>query len=379
VTVLSPAFEETAPASRRAERRLAAVESAVPDFELLFRAAPSLLLVLEPTAELRIVAASDADLRAARVSRESAIGRPFFEAFPETGEGRRSLGAGSLREALARVLATGKPDALNTPVFAPDGRMRYVIHRIDAMELELLKSARERDEALRRLQALEEESDALTHCATHELRTPLRAIDAFCRLFAEMHGPFLNGEIRRLLARIGANVNRMETIIDGLLGLSRAGRIPMARRRIDVTAAARKAIVRLEAREPERDVRVAIAEGLEAWADENLVTIILENVIGNAWKYTRRRHDARIEVGARRVAGQTVFHVRDNGVGFEMAHAGRVFAPFVRLHDRADFEGYGIGLTSAKRIVERHGGEIWAEARPGEGATIHFTLGPGTD
>jgi signal transduction histidine kinase len=379
VTVLSPVFEEITPASRRAERRLAAVEAAGPDFELLFRAAPSLLLVLEPTAELRIVAASDAYLRASRVSRESAIGRPFFEAFPETREGPRSLGAGSLRESLARVLATGKPDSLNTPVFAPDGRMRYIIHRMDAMELELLKSARERDEALRRLQALEEEAEAFTHCATHELRAPLRAIDAFCRLFTQMHGPFLNGEIRRLLSRIGANVNRMETIIDGLLGLSRAGRIPMARRRIDVTAAARKAILRLEAREPERDVRVEVAEGLEAWADENLVTIVLENVIGNAWKYTRRRPDARIEVGARRVGGQTVFHVRDNGVGFEMAHAGRVFAPFVRLHDRADFEGYGIGLTSAKRIVERHGGEIWAEACPGEGATIHFTLGPGTD
>jgi signal transduction histidine kinase len=377
LSALSPVVGESG-TPRRARRTLTSVESSpAPDFELLFRSAPSLLVVLEPEARLRVVAASDAYLRAARVSRESALGRPFFEAFPECRNGPRSTGAGSMREALARVLESGRPDALNTPVFDADGRMRYIIHRIDALELEVLRSARERDEALRRLQAFDEESEALDRAVSRELRAPLGAIDGICRLFAELHGPFLNGEVRRLLARIGDKVNRMETIIDGLLGLSRAGRMPMAQRRIDVTALARRIVARLAAREPSREVTVVIAEDLEAWADEGLATVVLENVIGNAWKYTRRRAQARIEIGARRSSGRSVFHVRDNGVGFDMANAGRLFAPFVRLHDDIEFEGYGIGLTSAKRIVERHGGEIWAEARPGEGATIHFTLGAG--
>jgi len=357
------------------ERRLAAVESPSPDFELLFRSAPTLLVVLDPSPELRVLAASDAYLRATRTSRESAIGRPFFDVFPETEEGPRSMGAGSLRAALDRVLATGKPDSLNTPVLFPDARIRYIIHRMDAMELELLRSVRERDSALRRLQVANDELEAFVQCTSRELREPLRAIGAFCRVFEEMHGETPDGEARRLLARTGANVNRMESIIDGLLGLSRVGRVHMARRRVDVSAIARRVVEGLASREVERKVDVAIAEGLEAWADENLVRIVLENVIGNAWKYTRRRADARIWIGARRVAGQTVFHVRDNGVGFDMAHADRLFAPFVRLHDANDFEGHGIGLTSAKRIVERHGGEIWAEARIGEGATLHFTLG----
>ena len=165
-------------------------------------------------------------------------------------------------------------------------------------------------------------------------------------------------------------------VIDGLLGLSRAGRMHMARKRIDLSQAARRAAAKLQAREPERRVVVEIAEGLEIWADEALVSVVLDQLLGNAWKYTRSRADARIEVGVRRSGGRAVFYVRDNGVGFDMARAGRLFTPFVRLHDGAQFEGHGLGLASVRRIVERHGGEVRAEARVGEGATIHFSLGP---
>jgi light-regulated signal transduction histidine kinase (bacteriophytochrome) len=165
-------------------------------------------------------------------------------------------------------------------------------------------------------------------------------------------------------------------VIEGLLGLSRAGRMHMARKRVDVSQAARRAVAKLRAREPDRAVDVEIAPALEAWADEALVAIVLDQLLGNAWKYTRRRADARIEVGARVSGGNAVFYVRDNGVGFDMARAGRLFTPFVRLHEAAKFEGHGLGLASARRIVERHGGEIRAESREGEGATLHFTLGP---
>jgi len=375
LSALSP-IPEALPAPPRRERRLVAVEDPAPDFELLFRSGPSLLVVLEPSPDLRIVAATDAYLRATRSVREAVVGRPFFEAFPERSEGRRPLGAGSLRSALERVAATGRPDALNTPVHLPDGRLRYIIHRMDALDVEFLRCAGERDDARRQLEGSARDLEAFMASVSRDLRAPLRAIDGLTRIFSQLHGAFVNGETRRLLARIGAHVNRMETIIDGLLGLSRIGRIHMARKHIDVTEVAHRVAARLRSRDPERHVAIDVAEGLEAWADESLVSIILDNLMGNAWKYTRRRDDPRIEVGARRSGGRLVFYVSDNGVGFDMARADKLFAPFVRLHDSTDFEGHGIGLTSAKRIVERHGGEIWAEAQVDQGTTIHFTLGP---
>ncbi len=366
------------PPSRHRGRSLAAVEAPHPDFELLFRSAPSLLVVLDATPGFRILAASDAYLRVTRSARESVLGRPFFDAFPESAEGPRVTGAGSLRAALERVLASKKPDALNTPVAGRDGRLRYIIHRIDALELEVLRGARERDEALREMRAAQDALETFVQSASHDLRTPLHAIEGSCRMFEELQGASLNGETRRLLARIGVNVNRMENIIEGLLGLSRAGRIHMARKRVDVTSIAKHVVAKLHNHEPERFVAVEIADGLEAWADESLVAIVLEHVLANAWKFTRRRPDARINVGVRDIAGQAVFEVRDNGIGFDMTAAERLFAPFVRLHDGHEYEGHGIGLASVKRIVERHGGEIWAESQVERGTTIHFTLsGPG--
>ncbi len=360
------------PQPGRIDRKLVAVDAPL-DFELLFRSAPSLLLVLEPDPEFRILAASDAYLRATRATRDAAIGHPFFEAFPEKEEGGVT-GATSLRSALDRVLATAMPDALNTPVFAPDGRMRYIIHRVDAMEIEVLRSARERDEAMRRLKSANEELEAFVYSASHDLRAPLNSIDGFCRLYRELHGQDMADDTRRLLARIGASVGRMENIIESLLALSRISRSHMARKRVDLSDVATRVAGELQAANAGRKVTVEIASGLEAWADEQLATIAFENLLGNAWKYTAPREHARVEVGRRRVVGQDVFFVRDNGVGFDMAHAAKLFSPFVRLHPASEFEGHGIGLATVKRIVDRHGGEVWAEAEPDAGATIHFTL-----
>ncbi len=367
------------PPSRHRGRSLAAVEAPSPDFELLFRSAPSLLIVLDAAPGFRILAASDAYLRATRSVRESVLGRPFFDAFPESAEGPRVTGAGSLRSALERALASGRPDALNTPVRGRDGRLRYIIHRIDALELEVLRGARERDEALREMRAAQDALETFVQSAARDLGAPLHAIDGSCRMFEELQGPSLNGETRRLLARIGGNVEPDGKHHRGPAGpVARRTHPHVARKRVDVTAIARHAVAKLHNHEPERFVAVEIGEGLEAWADESLVSIVLEHVLANAWKFTRRRPDARIVVGARTIAGQTVFEVRDNGVGFDMAHAERLFAPFVRLHDGPEYEGHGIGLASVKRIVERHGGEIWADSKVDRGTTIHFTLsGPG--
>jgi signal transduction histidine kinase len=351
-----------------------ASEDAPLDFELLFRSAPSLLLVLEPTPEFRILAASEAYVRAMRANRDVIIGQGLFEAFPERADSPRPTGAASLQAALERVLATRMADALNTPVFAPDGSLRYIIHRVDAIETEMLRSSRERDEAIRRLRSANEELEAFIYSASHDLRAPLRAIDGFCRLYEQMHERSLDESIRHLLSRVGTSVSRMESIIDDLLSLSHIRRARMARERVDIGAVAARVLADLRARDPDREVAVKIAEGLEAWADESLVTLALENLLGNAWKYTGRRREARIEVGRELVSGQSVFYVRDNGAGFDMNVAGKLFSPFVRLHASAEFEGHGIGLATVKRIVERHGGDVWAEGQVDQGATFRFTL-----
>lgn len=345
------------------------------DFELLFRSAPSLLLVLDPGPGFRILAASDAYLRATRSSRDAILSRPYFDVFPEKADGERVTGSTTLRAALERVVETRTADALNSPVLTAAGELRYIIHRVDAIELEVLRSAHERDEAMRQLNRANEELQAFVYSASHDLRAPLHAIDGFCRLFEQIHGPSLGDPTRRLLNRIESNVNRMETIIEGLLSLSRIGRSHMVRKRVDLTALARRVVHDLGPREAGRKVELDIAEGLEAWADERMILVALENLLGNAWKYTAHRVEARIEVGRRRVVGKDVFYVRDNGAGFDMAYADKLFSPFVRLHNASEFEGHGIGLATVKRIIERHGGEIWAEAQPEKGATIHFTLG----
>lgn len=346
------------------------------DFEVLFRSAPSLLLVLAPDSRFTILEASDAYLRSRRASRESVLGRGFFEVFPEVPGNSFSTGAANLRGMLERVLATGRGDSLHTPIRDAGGRLRYIIHRLEAIELEVLRSAHERDEAFRKLEIAMQELEAFTYSASHDLRGPLSSIGGYCELLRELES-VLPRAASNLISRIDANAKRMTTTLDALLELSRVDRTPVVRRSVDLTAIARRVVCDLREREPERRVVIRIAEGLKGTADERLVAIALENLLGNAWKYTRRTREATVEVGARKVVGRDVFFVRDNGAGFDMAEAGRLFTPFVRLHGTAEFEGHGIGLATVRRVVERHGGSIWAEAQRGRGAVFHFTLSGG--
>jgi len=358
----------------RSREKKRADEAPALDFELLFRSAPSLLLVLDARPAFTILDASDAYLRVTHETRERLVGRGFFEVFPETESGPERTGVASSRAALERVLTSRMGDGFNSPVPDTDGNVRYILHRLDAMDPDMVRRARERDEAVLQLERTSEELDAFVQSTSQGLQTSLRAIDSFCRLFEKMRGASLDEGVRRLLMRIASQVNRMDTIIEGLLGLSRSGRSHMSRRRVDVSAAARRVADQLKVRSPGRAVYVHVMEGMEAWADEVLLGMVLEQLVSNAWKFTRMRPDASVEIGATQVGGQTVFHVRDNGVGFDMAAADKLFTPFVRLHASPEFDGHGIGLATVKRIIERHGGEIWAEARPGEGAAFHFTL-----
>lgn len=187
--------------------------------------------------------------------------------------------------------------------------------------------------------------------------------------------PKLDEQSQGYLGRILSAGQSMTQLVDALLALSRLTRQELRVADVDLGALARAIAEELAGTQPGRRVEFAIAPGLSARGDPRLLRAVLENLLGNAWKYTGKHPSARIEVGARTEAGEKVYFVRDDGAGFEMSRAERLFAPFQRLHAPSDFPGTGIGLATVARIVHRHGGRIWAEARPEAGATFSFTLG----
>ncbi|MDP2305715.1 MAG: ATP-binding protein [Pseudomonadota bacterium] len=217
------------------------------------------------------------------------------------------------------------------------------------------------------------ELEAYAFAVSHDLRAPLRAIQGFGALLADRAGERLSADDKALLGRVNAAASRMTEYVNGLLALSRAGRAPLACRRVDLTAAAAEILAELQATSPGRAVEVTLEPGLVAEGDPVLLNIVLQNLLGNAWKFTGGAEVARIAVGRRPEDG--ALYVRDNGAGFDAADASRLFHPFVRLHSQEQFEGTGIGLATVDRIVRRHGGRVWAEAKIGEGATFWFTLG----
>jgi PAS domain S-box-containing protein len=227
-----------------------------------------------------------------------------------------------------------------------------------------------------RVQDRTAELEAFTFSVSHDLRAPLRAIDGFSRLLLDEHGEQLPAEAREHLARVRANTVHMQRLIDELLKLSRIGRRELEIRPVDVSALAAQAAEELCAERPERRRDIQIEPGMAATADEELVATVLRNLLDNAVKFTSKRTDARIEIGTRREEDTQVFFVRDNGTGFEMARAGDLFRPFVRLHTEAEYAGLGVGLATVKRALDRHGGRIWAQSVPGQGATFSFTLAP---
>lgn len=230
-------------------------------------------------------------------------------------------------------------------------------------------------EANRKLEAANRELDAFSYSVSHDLRTPLRAIDGFSRQVYERYHDQLDEQARHYLTRVRAGVQHMSDLIDALLNLSRIGRTPVREEPTDLSALARDVAAGLERREPERTVSVDIEPGMQVRADSRLLRIVLENLLGNAWKFTSKRKDARIEMDRTIEDGRTVYHVRDNGAGFDMALANKLFVPFQRLHMASEYEGTGVGLATVQRIVSRLGGRIWAEGKVGEGAVFSFTLG----
>ncbi len=224
------------------------------------------------------------------------------------------------------------------------------------------------------LQAANKELEAFSYSVSHDLRAPLRAIDGFSQALMEDCADKLDEEGQGYLQRVRAGTQRMGQLIDDLLRLSQVTRGELQRDQVNLTAMAKVSVQRLQQSEPQRQVECIIAPDLTAHADGRLVQVILDNLLGNAWKFTAKHPSARIEVGMSQKDGQRAFFVRDDGAGFEMAHAGKLFGAFQRLHNQTEFQGTGIGLAMVQRIARRFGGDVWAESAVEQGTTIYFTL-----
>ncbi|KPJ95590.1 MAG: hypothetical protein AMJ53_02500, partial [Gammaproteobacteria bacterium SG8_11] len=232
-------------------------------------------------------------------------------------------------------------------------------------------------ERTRELEASNRELESYSYSIAHDLRAPLRSIVGFTQIILEDASHKLDDtELNYLNKTIGAG-KRMGTLIDEILELARLSRIPITTQKVNLSTLASEVIDTLKTNDSQRCVSVVVESGLEAEADPQLVRLCIENLLGNSWKYTKRRPQAIIEVGLYRADTPNTFYVKDNGAGFDMQYVDKLFLPFHRLHNDSEFEGTGVGLATVQRIIERHGGSIWAEAEVGKGATFYFTLQSG--
>ena len=225
------------------------------------------------------------------------------------------------------------------------------------------------------LESANRELEAFIYSVSHDLRAPLRSISSFASFLEKGYSDKLDDRARDYLDRISKGSTKMGRLIEDMLHLSKVSRQEVRREGVDLSSLACSVIADFRETEPGRKVEVVIMEGLTAIADQRLMGMAFFNLLDNAWKFTAKTENARIELGAGTEDGQTVYYVRDNGAGFDPEYAAKMFLPFHRLHSEDEFEGTGIGLAIVERIIQRHGGRIWAEGAPGKGATVFFTLG----
>ena len=342
------------------------------------------------------------------------------QSYPREGESLRPHASGALlglpisqllpanvvamyRDACTRLAGTGRAQGFDYVLVDGRGGEHWFGARLTAQSPEgtcppgftlLIRDISERKQAEAHIQELNEsleervaartsemraamsELESFSYSISHDLRTPLRAIEGFGRLLEIEYGDALDDTAGDYLSRIRHAAQRMANLIDDLLDLARVSRKSPQKQTVDLSQLATEIVSDLRDRHPERAVTVTVADGLAARADPTLMRVVLENLLGNAWKFTERcRPQANIEVGSAREDGHDWFYVRDNGAGFDMAYADRLFKPFQRLHSQTEFEGTGIGLATIHRIVSRHGGKVVAEGAPGRGACFRFSLG----
>ena len=226
----------------------------------------------------------------------------------------------------------------------------------------------------RALASANHELEAFSYSVSHDLRIPLRTIEGFSQVLLEDYSGSLDINARNYLARIRSTTHNMASLIDDLLNLSKLTRIEVRCQPVDLTAMAGEILDEFKSLQPLREVSIQIEEGLTANADPKLMLIALRHLLDNAWKFTEQTHDAEISVGSSLLNGQTVFFIQDNGIGFDMAHANKIFSPFQRLHSQSDLNGNGIGLAIVQRIIHRHDGRVWAKSQPDTQTVFYFTL-----
>jgi len=317
------------------------------------------------------------------LKREDLIGKSDYDFFPRAEaeffiqKDRETLAAKTMIDIPEEPIQTGRGTRwLHTkkvPILDAEGAAVYLLGiSQDITERRgaeaLLLRAKEAAEAANR------ELETFSYSVAHDLRSPLRAIDGFSQALLEDYGDKFDREGRTYLERVRGAAQQMAELIDDLLKLSRITRAEMRRQRVDLSDLGRAIVARFQSVEPERRVTAAIAEGLSAFGDPGLLGSVLENLLGNAWKFTSKRQEAHIELGVTEQEGAKAFFVRDNGAGFDMRYAERLFGVFQRLHHATEFAGTGVGLATVQRIVKRHGGRIWAQGGIDRGATFYFTL-----
>jgi signal transduction histidine kinase len=259
-----------------------------------------------------------------------------------------------------------------------DTERRRVRNELRRLNVELERRAVDRTAELevanRELLATNRELEAFCYSVSHDLRAPLRAVDGFSQALLLTYADRIDAQGQHYLRRIRAGTQRMGQLIDDLLKLSRVTRSEMRRERVDLTALAETVVAELREHEPARTVSFTAQPGLTAECDPPLIRVVLENLLGNAWKFTANNPATVISFNQTEIAGQPAFVVRDDGAGFDMAFAGKLFGAFQRLHSDREFKGTGIGLATVQRVVHRHGGTVWAEGSVGHGAAFTFTL-----
>ncbi len=238
-----------------------------------------------------------------------------------------------------------------------------------------LELAETRAELVRELEHKNRELESFSYAVSHDLRAPLRRIDSFSRAILESQGRRLDDEGRKFLSRVREASQQMAQLIDDVLYLSRVTRSDLRDQDVDLSEVAELVVSRLKEGQPNRRMEVKIRPGVVVTGDGQLLKIALENLLQNAWKFTGNQAEPRIEFGVTQTSGEPTYFIRDNGAGFEMTYAARLFGPFQRLHSQQEFPGNGIGLATVQRIIHRHGGKVWAEGLVGQGATFYFTLG----
>jgi signal transduction histidine kinase len=238
-----------------------------------------------------------------------------------------------------------------------------------------LELAETRAELVRDLEHKNRELESFSYAVSHDLRAPLRRIDSFSRAVLESQGDRLDEAGQRFLSRVREASQHMSQLIDDVLHLSRVTRADLRDQEVDLSSIAGLILARLQESEPERKMDAKVRPGVLVTGDSQLLKIAMENLLANAWKFTAKEPESRIEFGMMQASGEATYFVRDNGAGFDMTYNDRLFGPFQRLHPQGEFPGNGIGLATVQRIIHRHGGRVWAEGLVGQGATFYFTMG----